>query len=118
MTDSTEETHLHGLARGDAPVLEALLAINVDALERSGLDPDTYMLVRLAALVAIGAPPASWAVTLGISSASSMTADKAKAVLIAIAPIVGTPRVTEAAGNILRAVLGVEAVAEASQRAS
>jgi 4-carboxymuconolactone decarboxylase len=34
-------------------------------------------------------------------------------VLVAIAPLVGTPRITAAAGNVLRAVLGVEALTQA-----
>jgi hypothetical protein len=35
-------------------------------------------------------------------------------VLVAIAPLVGSPRITAAAGNILRALFGAEALAEAA----
>ncbi|MGY1779985.1 carboxymuconolactone decarboxylase family protein [Geodermatophilus sp. SYSU D01036] len=113
MTQTVPDDTLDALARGDAPVIETVLAMNLDALERSGLDPDTYLLVRLAVLVAVGAPPASYAVTLGMAQDSGVTVEQAQAVLVAIAPLVGTPRITAAAGNILRAVLGAEALADA-----
>jgi alkylhydroperoxidase/carboxymuconolactone decarboxylase family protein YurZ len=112
MTQTTPDNALGPIAQGDAPVLETVLAMNLDALERSGLDPDTYLLVRLAVLVALDAPPASYAVTLGAAADSGLTVENAQSVLIAIAPLVGTPRITAAAGNILRALVGVEALAE------
>ncbi|MGY1606691.1 MULTISPECIES: carboxymuconolactone decarboxylase family protein [unclassified Geodermatophilus] len=113
MTQTTPDATLDGLARGDAPVLETVLAMNLDALDRSGLDADTYLLVRLAVLVAMDAPPASYAVTLGMAADTDVTVEQAQAVLVAIAPLVGTPRITAAAGNILRAIAGAEALAEA-----
>ena len=112
MTQTAPENALGPLAQGDAPVMETVLAMNLDALERSGLDPDTYLLVRLAVLVAVDAPPASYAVTLGAAADAGVTVEDAQAVLVAIAPLVGTPRITAAAGNIMRALLGVEALAE------
>jgi alkylhydroperoxidase/carboxymuconolactone decarboxylase family protein YurZ len=113
MTQTTPDNALGPLAQEDAPIVETVLAMNLDALERSGLDPQTYVLVRLAVLVALDAPPASYAVTLGVAADAGVTAEEAQSVLVAIAPLVGTPRITAAAGNILRALLGVEALAEA-----
>ncbi|MGY1810327.1 carboxymuconolactone decarboxylase family protein [Blastococcus sp. SYSU D00669] len=113
MTQTAPDNALGPLAQGDAPVIETVLAMNLDALERSGLDPETYLLVRLAVLVALDAPPASYAVSLGAAAEAGITVEQAQSVLVAIAPLVGTPRVTAAAGNILRALLGVEALAEA-----
>ena len=42
--------------------------MNLDAAERSGLDAQTYLLVRLAALVAMDAAPVSYLVTLGAAA--------------------------------------------------
>jgi 4-carboxymuconolactone decarboxylase len=113
MTQTAPDNALDRIAQGDAPVIETVLAMNMDALERSGLDPDTYLLVRLAVLVALDAPPASYALTLAAAADSGVTVEQAQSVLVAIAPLVGTPRITAAAGNILRAVVGAEALAEA-----
>jgi 4-carboxymuconolactone decarboxylase len=112
MTQTAPENALGRIAQGDAPVLETVLAMNLDALERSGLDADTYLLVRLAALVAMDAPPVSYAITLAAAADSDLTVEKAQAVLVAIAPLVGTARITSAAGAIVRAVLGAEALAD------
>jgi alkylhydroperoxidase/carboxymuconolactone decarboxylase family protein YurZ len=112
MTQTAPDNALERIAQGDAPVLETLLAMNLDALERSGLDAETYLLVRLAALVAIDAAPMSYAVTLGAAAEAGLTTEKAQAVLVAIAPVVGSARVTAAAGAIVRAVLGADALTE------
>ena len=117
MTQSAQDTDLHRIAQGDAPVLETLLAMNLDALERSNLDPTTYLFVRLAALVALDAPPASYAITLEAAADSGMTVEQAQSVLVAIAPLVGSVRVTAAAGNIVRAVVGVAALADSAKEA-
>ena len=42
MTQTAPDNALGRIAAGDAPVLETLLAMNLDAAERSGLDPETY----------------------------------------------------------------------------
>jgi 4-carboxymuconolactone decarboxylase len=112
MTQTAPESALPRIAQGDAPVLETVLAMNLDALERSGLDAETYLLVRLAALVAMDAAPASYLVTLGAAAETGLTVEKAQAVLVAIAPVVGSARITAAAGAIVRAVLGAAALAE------
>jgi 4-carboxymuconolactone decarboxylase len=109
MTQTAPDDTLGRIAAGDTPVLESLLAMNIDALERSGLDEETYLLVRLAALVATDAPPVSYALTMGAADDTGLTVEKVQSVLIAIAPLVGTPRVTAAAGAMVRAVLGVAA---------
>jgi 4-carboxymuconolactone decarboxylase len=111
MTQTAPDDTLGRIAAGDAPVLETLLAMNLDALERSGLDAETYLLVRLAALVAADAPPVSYAITLGVAADAGLTVEKAQSVLVAIAPVVGSARITAAAGAIVRAVLGAEALA-------
>jgi 4-carboxymuconolactone decarboxylase len=113
MTQTAPDNALGRIAQGDAPVLETLLAMNLDALERSGLDDQTYLLVRLAALVAMDAPPMSYLITLGAAAETGMTVEQAQAVLVAIAPVVGSARVTAAAGAILRGVMGAAALGDA-----
>jgi 4-carboxymuconolactone decarboxylase len=103
------EGALDAVASGDRPVLEAIAAMNLDTLALSSLDPQSYFLVRLAALVAVDGPPASYLVNLGLASEAGITAEQVQGVLTAIAPIVGSPRVVSAAGNTLRA-LGLAAV--------
>ena len=62
------------------------------------------MLVRLAALVAVDAPPASYAMNLGVARELDIDVDEVRGVLAAVAPIVGTARVASATGNIVRAL--------------
>jgi alkylhydroperoxidase/carboxymuconolactone decarboxylase family protein YurZ len=104
------EEIMSSLASGDRPVLEAIAAMNLDTLALSSLDPQTYVLVRLAALVAVDGPPASYLVNLGLASDVGITPEQVQGVLTAIAPIVGSSRVVAAAGNALRG-LGLAAVA-------
>ena len=111
-SQTTPESALGSIARGDAPVLEQLVAMNLDSLENSGLDEQTYFLVRLAALVALDAAPVSYLVNLGIAAEAGVTIEQAQGTLIAIAPVVGSAKVASAAGKILRAAFGV-AVSEA-----
>ena len=109
MTDTAQNTAdnvLDRIAQGDTPVLDEVFAMQLDALERSGLDPRTYVLVRLAALVAMDGPPASYAITIGAAADADVTLEDAQAVLVALAPLVGTARITAAAGNAARAIMG------------
>jgi 4-carboxymuconolactone decarboxylase len=112
MTQTAPDNALDRIAAGDAPVLETVLQMNLDAAERSGLDAETYLLVRLAALVAMDAAPASYLVTLGAGADAGLTVEMVQSVLVAIAPVVGSARVTSAAGAIVRGVLGAAAVAD------
>jgi alkylhydroperoxidase/carboxymuconolactone decarboxylase family protein YurZ len=92
------------MAKGEAPVLEALADINAVSLERTELDPTSLILVRLAALIAMDAPPSSYLVHIGAAAEAGVTADQAQDVLVAVAPIVGTPRAMAAAAKIVRAL--------------
>jgi alkylhydroperoxidase/carboxymuconolactone decarboxylase family protein YurZ len=92
------------MATGEAPVLETLADINAISLERSGLAPAALILVRLAALAAVDAPPASYLMHIGPAIEAGVTVDQAQDVLVAIAPIVGTPRTLAAAAKITEAL--------------
>ena len=56
------------MAEVNTPVLDTLVNMNEGVAERSGLDDETFMLVRIAALASTGAPPASYLVNLGVAS--------------------------------------------------
>ncbi|HEY8280881.1 MAG TPA: carboxymuconolactone decarboxylase [Leifsonia sp.] len=113
-TVSPQES-LSSIAQGDAPVLERLVSMNLDSLENSGLDPQSYFVARLAALVAMDAAPVSYLINLGLAADAGMTLEQAQGVLIAIAPAVGSARVASAAGKILRAFGIAVALAEEDQ---
>jgi len=98
-------------ASGDTPVLDVLSAMTAASLEQSELDPRSLMLVRLAALVAVDAPPISYVVNLGAGS-ENLEAGDVQQVLIGIAPVVGTARVASAAGKMVRALGIAIAVAD------
>ena len=78
-------------------------------MEQSSLDAQTLMRVRLAALVAIGAPPSSYLANLAVAGDVGLEIEDFQNVLIAVAPIVGTARVAAAAGNAARG-LGLAAL--------
>ena len=88
----------------ETPVLDLLASMTADSVEASSLDPDKVMLVRIAALVAMDAPPVSYLYNLGAANEIDIGADEVRGVLAAIAPIVGTARVASATSNIVRAL--------------
>src|SRR6476619_1995426 len=88
----------------ETPVLDLLASMTADSLEATTLDPETLMLVRIAALVAVDAPPASYLLNLGAAGEIGIGEEQVRGVLTAIAPIVGTTRVVSATGNIVRAL--------------
>ena len=92
------------MAIGEAPVLEALTDINAASLARVELDPATLILVRIAALAAVNAPPASYLLHVAPAVESGVKLEDVQDVLVAIAPITGAPRVLRAAGAITKAL--------------
>ena len=104
MTDTTYEN--------DTPVLDLLARMTADSLDASNLDEETLMLVRVAALVAVGAPAVSYGLNLRVAGAMGIDPEKLRGVLAAVAPIVGTARVAAATGNIVKALAVAIEVAE------
>jgi len=103
VTREAEET-LRGVSVGDAPLLERLLAMQLDNLELSGLDPRSYSLVKIATLIAVDAPPASYVAQIAFAREAGVTADEIIGVLVASAPQVGIPKVVAAAPEIMLAL--------------
>lgn len=99
-------------AQGDTPVVDVLADMTAASLERSTLDPKTLILVRLAALAAVDAPPVSYLTNLAAGGELGVEAEDVQQVLIGIAPVVGTARVASAAGKMARALGVAIAVAD------
>jgi alkylhydroperoxidase/carboxymuconolactone decarboxylase family protein YurZ len=88
----------------DTPVLDLLATMTEASVEASSLDSRTLMIARIAALVAVDAPPASYVMNLGAASELDIDVDEVRGVLAAVAPIVGTARIAAATGNIVTAL--------------
>ncbi len=91
----------------DTPVLDLLADMTTDSVEASNLDAETLLQVRIAALVAVDAPVASYLMNLRVASDFEIGAEQVEGILTAVAPIVGTARVVSAAGKIMQAI-GIE----------
>ena len=79
-----------------------MLAMTIASLENSDLSPRELMIARIAALVAVDAPAASYALNAVPAAESDIDLDDVEDILVAVAPIVGTTRVVSAAANIAR----------------
>ena len=101
----------------DHPVLTTIAQMTAVSIEEGTLDARELMLTRIAALAAVGAPPASYLLNVGAASELGVTPDDVQAVLVAVAPVIGTPRVMLAAGNMLRALGLAIAVVDAELEA-
>jgi hypothetical protein len=99
------------MAAEETPILNLLATMTAASLETTSLDEETLMLVRIAALVAVDAPPASYLMNLAAAGDVGVDETQVLGVLAAVAPIVGTSRVVSAAGKMMRALdlkLGLE----------
>jgi alkylhydroperoxidase/carboxymuconolactone decarboxylase family protein YurZ len=100
------DTHqtLTGVATGDLGLLDEVLGLRETHRESTGLDPRTFALVKIAALIALDAPPASYAWQVANALEEGATPEDILAVLRAVAPQVGGPRVVAAAPEIMVAL--------------
>jgi hypothetical protein len=100
----------------DTPVLDLLTRMTADSMVSAGLDGRSLMVARIAALVAMGAPTASYLTNLAAADSVDLDPEQVRGVLVAVAPIVGTARVVEAAGNIMDAFgIAIVAASEAAE---
>jgi 4-carboxymuconolactone decarboxylase len=106
MTVVGADTHqtLSGVATGDTTLFERALGLREEQLEATGLDGRTFALVKIAALIALDAPPASYAWQVANALSEGATPEDLLAVLRAVAPQVGGPRVVAAAPEIMVAL--------------
>jgi 4-carboxymuconolactone decarboxylase len=108
------DTHqtLSAISAGDMDILEKAVGLRELNREGSGLDPRTFALVKIASLVALDAPPASYAWQITNALADGVTPEDIVGVLRAVAPQVGGPKVVAAAPEIMVA-LGLDLDQEA-----
>jgi alkylhydroperoxidase/carboxymuconolactone decarboxylase family protein YurZ len=103
MADVAADTHktLSGIAVGDADILETAIGLREFGREATGLEGRAYSLVKIAALIALDAPPASYAWQIANALEEGATPEDILGVLRAVAPQVGGPRVMAAAPEIM-----------------
>ena len=97
----------------ESPVLDTLADMTAASVDHNTLSPHDYMLARVAALIAVDASPMSWFANAAAIEESGLTTDDIQGIMIAVAPVVGAPRVMAAGGHILRALGIAIAVADA-----
>ena len=97
----------------ESPVLDTLTDMTAASIDHNTLSPRDYMLARVAALIAVDASPMSWFANAAAVEESGLTTDDIQGIMIAVAPVVGAPRVMAAGGHILRALGIAIAVADA-----
>jgi len=94
-------------------VLDTLTDMTAASVDHNSLSARDFMLARVAALIAVDAPPISWIANASAIEESGLTTDDIQGIMVAVAPVVGGPRVMAAGGHILRALGLTIAVAEA-----
>lgn len=100
------DTHqtLSGLSSGDVDVLEKAIGLREINREVTHLDARTFALVKIAAIIALDAPPASYAWQIANAIDDGVTPEEIVGVLAAVAPQVGGPKVIAAAPEIMLAL--------------
>jgi 4-carboxymuconolactone decarboxylase len=95
---------LAGIAAGRLEILEEVLELHGARPPGDDLDQRTSALVQIAALVALDAPPASYAWQVASAGEAGATAEDILGVLKAIAVQVGGPKLIAAAPEIMLAL--------------
>ena len=103
VSDDTRQLFV-GLAQGDPDLLGAGLEARAQFQVRSGLDSRSFALVKIAALMALDAPPASYMWQVGNALESGATPQDLIGVLLAITPQIGGPRAVAAAPELMAAL--------------
>lgn len=100
------DTHqtLSGISAGKPDVLESAIGLRTLSYEASGLDARTFSLVQIATLIALDAPPPSYAFQIVSALEEGVTPEEILGVLRAVALQVGGPKVVSAASEIMMAL--------------
>src|ERR1700751_4759686 len=101
IVDAATRDALLGLAVGDADVLREAVDIREAEQQSSGLDPVTFGLVKVAALIALDSPPASYMWQIANALDAGAAPAEILGVLRAVAPQVGGPKIIAAAPQIM-----------------
>jgi hypothetical protein len=95
-TADTAKAEEKTMTTSEAPVAETLAAMTAASLEASTLSARELMLARIAALAAVEAPAVSYALNASTAEEVGLTLADVQGVLVAVAPLIGTPRVVAA----------------------
>jgi 4-carboxymuconolactone decarboxylase len=93
---ATHEENLRRLALHDEQCIQSMFGMRLSNDKAAGLDRKAQALVRIAALVGLGASGVSYCWAAEAALAAGATADEVVGVLIAVAPITGLARVVSA----------------------
>ena len=104
VVDDTTAGALAALALGQTDMLEQASDLREQLRQGSGLDPRAFSLVKIAALIAMDAPPASYVWQVANALAEGASPEDILGVLVAVAPQVGGPRIVAAAPEIMVAM--------------
>jgi alkylhydroperoxidase/carboxymuconolactone decarboxylase family protein YurZ len=102
--DEETRSTFASMALGDPEFLLEGLEARANWQERSGLDPRTFSLVKIAALIALDAPPSSYLWQVANALDAGCTPGDLLGVLQAIAPQVGGPKIVAAAPELMVAL--------------
>jgi 4-carboxymuconolactone decarboxylase len=94
---SDHERWLRSLAVNDEATAASILDVQADPDELSTMDSKTRALVRLGAVVALGASPVTYQWAAQVALAAGATDDEIVGTLIAVGPVSGVTRVVSAA---------------------
>jgi 4-carboxymuconolactone decarboxylase len=95
---------LCGISGGDVKLLDTAMGLREPEIEAAGLDARTLALAKIAALIALAAPPAAYAWQVANAVDDGATPEDMLGVLRAVAPQVGGARVVAAAPEIMVAL--------------
>jgi alkylhydroperoxidase/carboxymuconolactone decarboxylase family protein YurZ len=98
------EDHLRRIALSDENELETMVGMRQGLQDVTHLDNRSFALVKIAALIAVEAPPASYMWHIGNAIAEGVTPEEVLGTLWAVAPQVGGPRIISAAPEIMLAL--------------
>jgi len=102
--DDATRAALTELATGNLDLVGEGLELRKSWQAQSGLDDRSFALVKIAALIALDAPPASYLWQVANALDAGATPADLIGVLIAIAPQVGGPRLVAAAPELMVAL--------------
>ncbi len=102
--DEATRTALAELALGDPELLGEGLELRAMLQSKSGLDPRSFALVKIAALMALDAPPASYLWQVSNALEAGATPQDLIGVLLAVTPQIGGPRAVAAAPELMVAL--------------
>src|SRR5688500_18770285 len=104
MTRRETRDALAGMSGAEPDSIARAVGLREGGMGESPLPDTTVALVRIAVLIAMDAPPASYGRQVAVALEAGATPEDILGVLRAVAPQVGTPRVIAAAPELMLAL--------------